>query len=107
MRSLLGIGRDERGATAVIVAVLGAVLIGTTGVALDTGLYFSQQNNLQTATEAAALAAAADKNLNTATSGTLEDRAREYLGYNGYTVAQIGAMTITAEAGFYCPDNDN
>lgn len=105
-RSLLAIGRDERGATAAIVAVLGAVLIGTAGVALDTGLYFSQQSNLQTATEAAALSAAADHNLGDATSASLEDRARQYLGYNGYTAAQIGTMTIKAEAGFYCPDND-
>lgn len=105
-RSLLAIGRDERGATAAIVAVLGAVLIGTAGVALDTGLYFSQQSNLQAATEAAALSAAADHNLGDATSASLEDRARQYLGYNGYTAAQIGTMTIKAEAGFYCPDND-
>jgi uncharacterized membrane protein len=93
---LLGIGRDERGATAVIVAVLGAVLIGTAGVALDTGLYFSQQSNLQTVTEAAALSAAAAANIDNARSNALASLAR-----NGYAAA-----TLTVTLGYYCPDND-
>jgi len=49
---------QRRAASAVIVALLTPVLVGTTGLSIDVGYWFQQQETLQSATDAAALAAA-------------------------------------------------
>ena len=96
---LLALLHDTRGATAPIVALLGAVLIGTTGVALDTGLYFTQDGDLESVTQAAALSAAAAPNIADAQS-----RATAYLANNGYPAAKLKSVKVTL--GYFCPDND-
>ncbi len=55
---LAGFGRNERGATAVIVALTGVVLIGFVGMVVDIGRVMVVQRQLQAATDAAALAGA-------------------------------------------------
>src|SRR5687768_1328301 len=50
--------RNERGATAVLVAVLVVVLIGISGFTIDLGSAYVSKRNLQKATDAGALAAA-------------------------------------------------
>ncbi|MDB5715678.1 MAG: hypothetical protein JWO15_3075, partial [Sphingomonadales bacterium] len=89
--------RDDRGVTAPIVAVLGAVILGASGVALDTGLYFSQNSNLQSVTESAALSAAAAPNIADA-----ETRARSFFVRNGYPASAVTSVTL----GRYCADKD-
>jgi hypothetical protein len=49
---------DERGAVAVIVAIVGTVLFGFAGLAVDLGNLWESRRHLVTATDAAALAAA-------------------------------------------------
>jgi len=49
---------QRRAASAVIIALLMPVLVGTTGLSVDVGYWFQQQESLQSATDAAALAAA-------------------------------------------------
>jgi uncharacterized membrane protein len=94
-----GIRRDTRGVAAPIVALLGAVLIGATGVALDAGLYFSQSSNLRSVTEAAALSAAAGADITKARANALT-----YLANNGYPASKLKSIVVTL--GYYCPDGD-
>ncbi len=58
LRRLGGFGRDERGATAIIVALSGVMLIGMMGLVVDVGRVMVAQRALQAATDAAALAGA-------------------------------------------------
>jgi len=61
MRVLLTPGRrdaDERGATAILVAVLSTVLLGVSAFAVDFGMAYASKRQLQTAVDAASLAAA-------------------------------------------------
>ncbi|NNM58017.1 pilus assembly protein TadG-related protein [Acidocella sp.] len=50
--------RNRRGAVALIIALSVPVLLATTGLAVDVGFWYQQQDTLQSATDAAALAAA-------------------------------------------------
>lgn len=73
---LFGLIHDARGATAAIMAVSIAALIGIAGVGVETGLWFSEKRDYQTAADAAAvsgafLLSAADPSLvGTATANT-------------------------------------
>lgn len=53
-----GRSRDERGATAVLVAVLALVLLGVGAVAVDMGQVYAKRSSLQSAVDLAVLAAA-------------------------------------------------
>jgi Flp pilus assembly protein TadG len=55
---LIPIVRDQKGATAVIVAIAIAVLIGFTALAIDVGYLYATRNELQNIADAAALAGA-------------------------------------------------
>lgn len=77
---LLAFWRDERAAVTPMMAALAVPLIGAAGFALDVGLYYVQNQQLQTATEAAALAAAIDPS----TRENAFKRANAYLGRNGF-----------------------
>jgi hypothetical protein len=50
--------RDERGATAVLVAVLALVLLGVGAIAIDMGQVYAKRSSLQSAADLAVLAAA-------------------------------------------------
>jgi len=76
-----------------MVALLGTVLIGVAGVALDTGLYFASERNLQSVTEAAALSAAIDP-------ANAQQRAQNFLVSNGYPASVLQSVQV----GRYCPD---
>lgn len=82
---------DTRGATAVFVAIASTALIGTMGVALDTGLYYVNNRNLQAVTEAAALSAAV-------MPASAQSRATAFLIKNGYAAANLTSV----EVGYYC-----
>ena len=58
VRRRLGVGRSERGAVAVTVGLLMVVLVGVGAFTLDFGLSYASTRQLQTASDAAALAAA-------------------------------------------------
>jgi uncharacterized membrane protein len=88
---MLSLWKDRRGAAGPIVAILGAVLLGSAGVALDGGLYYVEGRNLQAVTEAAALSAAIFP-------GQADARARSFLQQNGYAPSVLK----TVEVGRYC-----
>ncbi len=85
--------RDDRAVVAPLIAVLGASLLATAGLALDVGLYYTESRDLRNATEAAALAAA----MNPAAGA---QRARDYLTRNGYDPSILKSV----QQGRYCPD---
>lgn len=88
--------RDERGVVGPLIAVMGVAMVGAAGLALDVGLYYTENRKLRSATEAAALAAA--MNPTAATS-----RAQDYLSRNGYDASVIKKV----EVGYYCADSVN
>lgn len=94
MRQARRLRRNQRGAIAPAVAVLGVPLLLSAGLALDVALYYSGNRELRVATEAAALAAA----MNPAQA---EARARSYLAANGYSDASV---LKRVEVGYYCAD---
>jgi len=95
-RRLLAFWREERAAVTPMVAALAVPLLGAAGFALDVGLYYVQNQQLQTATEAAALAAAVNPN-------DAYNRANGYLGKNGFP----GLITPEdVELGRYCADKN-
>lgn len=60
MTTRLRRSRDERGATAVLVAVLALVLLGVGAVAVDMGQVYAKRSSLQSAADLAVLAAAVE-----------------------------------------------
>ncbi|ARR53166.1 hypothetical protein HY78_06745 [Rhizorhabdus wittichii DC-6] len=84
---------DRSAAVAPIVAVLGASLVCTAGIALDVGAFYSGSKRLKAATEAAALYAAGNP-------ANALSRAQDYLQRNGYPSSVIQSI----QAGRYCPD---
>jgi uncharacterized membrane protein len=94
-RALRQIWNDESGLAASIIALLGSALIGVSGIALDLGLYFATQRNLQAITESAALSASIDPTNALA-------RAQAFLVSNGYSASVITSLQV----GRYCADID-
>jgi uncharacterized membrane protein len=76
-----------------MIALLGTALIGVSGVALDVGLYFANERNLQAVTEAAALSASIDP-------ANAQARAEAFMTRNGYPASVIQSVQV----GRYCPD---
>lgn len=90
-RALVSLARDTKGAAAPFVAMVSLVLLGTVGVALDIGLYYTENRNLQAMTEAAALSAAVDPS-------QAQSRAVAFLTRNGYSAATLQSIQV----GHYC-----
>jgi Flp pilus assembly protein TadG len=59
-RRILELARDERGISAIVVALLTASLIGVVGMGVEAGLWFTDARGLQTQADAAAFAGAID-----------------------------------------------
>ncbi|MGE5591081.1 MAG: pilus assembly protein TadG-related protein [Bacillota bacterium] len=91
-RRLVGCRRlpaDEQGQSAVLLALVMVALIGFTGLALDAGHYYNEQNRLQNVADAAALAGASALPYNQAGAAA---RAQDLIRANGLDPA---AFTIT------------
>lgn len=93
MRVLLRRNRSERGATAVFVAIMAVMLVGLASFTLDYGQAYAGKRQLQTATDAAALAAAAVYGQKSGTCAQLTDPADANYAAN-LTQAQTAADTI-------------
>lgn len=52
------IGRDERGATAIMTALVSVILIGFVGLGTEVGMWYSERRAMQTASDAAAMGGA-------------------------------------------------
>ncbi|AZO78962.1 MULTISPECIES: pilus assembly protein TadG-related protein [unclassified Bosea (in: a-proteobacteria)] len=85
---------DRRGLSSIVFAGSSMVLFGFGTMAVDVGSFYYQQRRQQTATDLAALAAAADL-------GKADAAARASAGRNGYTAAAVERVqlgTYTADA---------
>jgi hypothetical protein len=79
----------ETGAVAILIALLLVVLLGVAALVVDLGMLYHSKRQLQTAADAAAIAAAYD--LPDAT--TAENRAFQYAGLNAVQVAETDPTT--------------
>ena len=92
------IHRDERGQTIILVALSLPLLLGFIGIATDVGALFKDKRTLQTAADAAAVAAALNLNYGTyVTAGKAASAANGFTdGTNRVTVAINDPPTWTA-----------
>lgn len=81
------IHRDERGQTIILVALSLPLLLGFVAIATDVGALFKDKRTMQTAADAAAIAAALNRNYDYQTAGKDASIANGYHdGNNGVTV---------------------
>ncbi|CAN7426682.1 TadE/TadG family type IV pilus assembly protein [Paraburkholderia sp. SIMBA_054] len=93
MSTMRSIGRRrEQGATAIIVALMMAVLIGFVGLALDLGKLYVAKSELQNSADACALAAARD--LTGAINLSVSEAAGITAGHLNYAVFQGTAVQL-------------
>lgn len=95
--------RDERGAIALMFALMLPLLIGIVGLGLEAGIWFKERRELQTIADAAAVSAAIE-NTYGATSAEIEAVATMEATSNGYdattdTLTYVGTPTSGAYVG--------
>jgi hypothetical protein len=83
--------KDERGAMAVLIALLLPVLIGMVGIAVELGYWYSEKRELQTASDAGAVGGAFE--LLNGNAGAISSSASNEAIRNGYEGAN-GTITI-------------
>jgi Flp pilus assembly protein TadG len=81
-------GRGRRGAVALLVALTVAVLMGFTGMAVDLGMMWNMKRQVQTAADAAALAAGTQLRR----GGSYAAAARDLSSLNGFTDGSNGTV---------------
>jgi uncharacterized membrane protein len=90
----------ERGAVALITAVLLTAVFGVAAVAVDLGALYAARRDLQAATDSAALAATFG--LASAPLATTTAYATNYLTYNGFPASRLSSTPLVT-TGRYCP----
>jgi uncharacterized membrane protein len=85
---------DARGAVAPVAAVAMIGLVGLGALVTDVGAWYARRGRLQSAADAAAMAAAGK-----AQPATV---AGQVMGFNGFSAADL----VSVEPGYYCPDVD-
>lgn len=78
--------KDEKGAVVVLVALMLTILFGITALAVDVGRVRAREASMQSAVDAAALAAVQELPGDT---GAARIKAEDYFEYNGYEKEQI------------------
>ncbi len=87
-------GRDERGVSAIMFALILPVLLGMVGLGVELGFWFSIRRDLQSTADAAAMAAAFE--LAQGNSAGMETSARAYTALNGFTHGTTGTVTVVS-----------
>lgn len=93
--------RDERGQTIVLVAFSLPLLLGFIGIATDVGALFKDKRTLQTAADAAAIAAALNRNGDYSTAGQNASKA------NGFTNGTNGVVVTINDGPTWAASNYN
>ncbi len=95
--------RNERGAVAVLVALLLPVLLGMVGIAVELGYWFSEKRELQTASDAGAVGGAFE--LLNGNSGAISTSSASEAARNGYEEAK-GTISVNTPptSGAYAGD---
>ncbi|GGH06237.1 pilus assembly protein TadG-related protein [Silvibacterium dinghuense] len=89
--------RNDRGQTTIVVALCMTMILGFVGFAIDVGHLRYVRRNLQTAADAAALAAASEVRIcgGTADCPSMQTAASQSLTENGFTGASLGLNCAT------------
>jgi hypothetical protein len=82
---------DERGTVAVVMALAIIPVLGMTGLAIETGLWYAQRRNLQTAADAGALGAAFEI---AAGGSNLRSAATMDAGRNGFSAGSGSTIAV-------------
>jgi Flp pilus assembly protein TadG len=91
VRALLGgCRRDRRGVTSVVFALSATALLGMAALAIDGGLLYLARQRMQSAADAAAMAAASARQFRTRQQAL--DAAREVAALNGFSAASSTIM---------------
>ena len=85
--------RDERGVSAIIFALILPMLIGMVGIAVEIGLWFEQKRDLQSAADAAAMAAAFEM-VEGNSAATMQTVGAASSALNSFTDGVDGTVTI-------------
>ncbi len=80
--------RDQDGGVLIYTAFAAAVMLGMTGLAVDVGYWYHNKRDMQSAADAAAMAAVLEL-ARGATPGEIETRARDVALLNGYSGADV------------------
>ena len=88
--------RNEEGQTLVLTALCGTALLGFLALAIDVGVLFHAKRSMQTAADAAAIAAAQDYMWNVSTT-TAQTVGKSASAANGYTDG-TGGVSVTINA---------
>jgi Flp pilus assembly protein TadG len=98
---------DRRGASALIVALSLPMLLGVTGLSVDVGYWYQQQETLQSAVDAAALAAAtADAKYGYTTASSIEPFALAAANNASNNQFGLTSTTLTVTPGTAATQND-
>ncbi len=95
LRLIVRAFRSESGTVAIIAGVTLTAMLAFAAVTVDVGMLYTQKRALQSATDAAAMAATQDLNTASNTASTFMQR-------NGFSADQVNSVVAT---GVYCPDS--
>jgi Flp pilus assembly protein TadG len=104
-QTFTNLARNDDGAAAVVVALLGVALVGMVGLAVDIGNWYALSRRTQTAADAAAVAAAfeiSNKNGNSAAASAALREARKN-GFTSSTACDVNVATSNAMCRIYTP----
>jgi Flp pilus assembly protein TadG len=90
------LGVDQRGVSAVLVALMTPVLVGAVGLAVDVGLWFGASQQTQRAADAAAMAAAQTYSAGITTPARLEEAAKGAARQNGADPARVSFRLLAS-----------
>ncbi|NJO33206.1 MAG: hypothetical protein HC869_08710 [Rhodospirillales bacterium] len=90
------ISRDERGATAIMTALVSVILIGFVGLGTEVGMWYSERRAMQTASDAAAVGGAFKiyKDGKSVATSTVETAAKKDSKLNGFEDL-VNDVTVT------------
>src|SRR5580658_7820360 len=96
-RALLrGLGRDESGASAMVVGLSMTAMLGFAGMAVDVGVWYADRRTVQDAADSAAFSGAKDLYAGDTTAGAQANAIAVATQY-GYTNA-VGGATVTVNS---------
>lgn len=98
-----GLWQTERGAVAVIAALMLTGLVALTGTAVDLGMVYSARSELQNATDAAAMAGAAELVMDTNGDDVVETN---YNGAMSTAISFVESNNITTDALVWTDESD-
>ena len=98
-RYLRDFAKDSSGGVMIYTAVASAVMLGMVGLSVDVGYWYQSKRDMQSAADAAAMAAILEK-ARGATDAEIRSRAKETAALNGYPSGDV-TIYIPPDSGPY------